>query len=226
MRRRRLLTLSPLLLGTLLTASACGTDPAEAGPASDPPGSAGAAEATGAAVHEHHAAPATGELGGGSLYHLDRVWRDQEGEELRLRDLAGRVRIVAMVYTSCSSACPAILADMKRLEGALEPAELDDVGFVVVSIDPERDTPERLARFARSTGLDPARWTLLAGTPDQILEVAAVLGVQYRETGDGDFAHSNVITVLDPGGEVTHRRTGIGSDASATLDAIRTALPR
>ncbi|NIQ52455.1 MAG: SCO family protein, partial [Gammaproteobacteria bacterium] len=55
--------------------------------------------------------------------------------------LAGRVRVVAMVYTSCAYACPRIMLDMKRIEAELGPEYREDVGFVIVSIDPERDTP-------------------------------------------------------------------------------------
>ena len=62
------------------------------------------------------------------------------------------------------------------------------------------------------------------GSAGQIRELAALLGVKYRADGDGEFAHSNIITVLDEKGEIAHRRTGIGGDPAAALEAILKAL--
>jgi protein SCO1 len=177
-------------------------------------------------AHAHHGAhdadglPAD-EPAGFSIYHATSTWTDQNGQRRPLDSLAGRFQVVAMVYTSCGDACPRMLLDMKRIEGEL-PAELRDrVGFVIVTLDPERDTPERLAEYARGARLDDARWTLLHGDPGDILELAALLGVQYRAMGDGDFLHSNLLTVLDPAGQVVHRQVGLGADPGPSLQAIR-----
>jgi protein SCO1 len=154
-----------------------------------------------------------------SIYHATSTWIDQRGERRPLDSLAGRVQVVGMVYTSCAYACPRMILDMKRIEGALEPDQ--DVGFVIVSIDPERDTPERLAEYAMGARLDPDRWTLLHGDAGDILELAALLGVQYRRMADGEFVHSNLLTVLDPKGQVAHRQMGLGTDPDRTLEVIR-----
>lgn len=161
-----------------------------------------------------------------SVYHAEADWTDQHGVERQLTSLAGRVQVVAMLYTNCAFACPRIMLDMKRIEGELGPGLRDEVGFVVVSIDPERDTPEQLAQFARGSKLDPERWTLLHGDEGDILELAALLGVQYRETSPGEWVHSNLITVLDPEGEIVHRQLGLGTDPTETLAAIRSASGR
>ena len=155
-----------------------------------------------------------------SIYHAESAWTDQTGTERRLESLAGRVQVVAMLYTSCAYACPRIMLDMKRIEGELGD-DADDAHFVVVSIDPDRDTPERLAEFASGSRLDPARWTLLTGDEGDILELAALLGVQYRQTAPGEWVHSNLITVLSPEGEVAHRQMGLGTDPADTLAALR-----
>ncbi|HUH13945.1 MAG TPA: SCO family protein [Longimicrobiales bacterium] len=157
-----------------------------------------------------------------SLYHLRSEWTDQQGRTRTLEELAGRVQVVAMVYTHCGYACPRILMDMKRIEG--EVGGSGEVGLVLVSVDPERDTPERLAAYARSADLDPTRWTLLSAPDGNVRELAALLGVRYRQTPDGEFEHSNVITVLDPGGVVSHQQQGLGQDPTATVRAIRGLL--
>lgn len=174
--------------------------------------------------HAHHQMADAGEPTELSLYSLDGSWVDQAGTSRPLSSLGGRVQLVSMVYTHCTFSCPRIMADMKRIEGEL-PTELQGrVGFVLVSIDPERDTPGRLAYFAESSRLDLERWTLLSGSDGQVRELAALLGVKYRAEPGGEFAHSNIITVLDARGEVAHQRTGIGGDPAAALEAIQRAL--
>ncbi len=175
------------------------------------------------AASEHRDLPA-GEPSDFSVYHARSVWTDQHGTERTLRSFEGRVQVVAMVYTSCAYACPRIMLDMKRIEAELGPEYADDVGFLVVSIDPERDTPEKLAGFARGSRLDPERWTLLNGADGDVREMAVLLGVQYRQTSPGEWVHSNLITVLDPAGEVIHRQLGLGTDPAETLEAIRAAV--
>jgi len=158
---------------------------------------------------------------GMSVYNLESEWRDQTGATRRLASLGGKVQVVALVYTHCAYACPLLLADLKRIEGAVG---AEGIGFVLVSIDPERDTAERLAAFAQEARLDPARWTLLSAPDDAVLELAALLGVRYRRESAIELSHSNAITVLDRSGEVAHQQEGLGTDPEATLSRIRSLV--
>lgn len=209
--RRALALLFPLILLLLLTS--CGsTSTRPASIASD-------------GGHASHADGgdelAAGDPAEWSVYLLESEWKDQDARARKLSSLAGRVQVVALVYTHCGYACPRIVADLKRIEGEVAAAHPGRVGFVLVSIDPERDTPERLRSFAEGSRLDPARWTLLNGSDAQVLELAALLGVKYRRESAADFSHSNVITVLDPHGVVVHQQLGLGADPEKTLSVIR-----
>jgi protein SCO1 len=174
------------------------------------------------ASHAAHTAPATPAAAPDafSLYDLPSVWHDQTGAELRLPALAGKVRVVALVYTSCQATCPLIVGDLKRIETSLPAARRDDVGFVLVSLDPARDTPGRLAAWAARTGLDPARWTLLNGDADAVRELAATLAVRYQPQANGELAHTNAITVLDRAGAIAFQQVGLGAAARGTVDAV------
>lgn len=176
------------------------------------------------AGHDVHADLPADEPAGFSIYHAGSVWTDQHGQERSIGSLEGRVQVVGMVYTNCAFACPRMVVDMKRIEAELGPELVDRVGFVLVSIDPERDTPERLGEFATGSRLDPDRWTLLHGDDGDILELAALLGVHYRRMADGEFVHSNLLTVLDGEGQVVHRQLGLDSDPTATLAVIRSLV--
>jgi protein SCO1/2 len=153
-----------------------------------------------------------------SVYDLGSTWRDQTGARRPLASLAGRPRVVAMVYTSCAATCPLTVNEMKRIEAAVR-----GVDFVLVTLDPERDDPARLAAYARAHGLDAARWTLLSGAEDDVRELAAALGVRYRRISPDELAHSNALTVLDATGAVVDQQAGLGTTAE-TLEAVHALL--
>ncbi|PVY38759.1 SCO family protein [Pontibacter virosus] len=161
-----------------------------------------------------------------SLYQLDSDWQNQNGEELKLQEFQGKVQLVAMVYTHCSYACPRIIADLKRIEMGLEQYKREDIGIVLVTMDPARDTPERLLDFAKSNNLDAKRWTLLTSGQDNIRELAALLNMKYKTELDGEISHSNIITVLSESGEIIHQAEGLGVEPDETVNAIKGLLQK
>lgn len=178
-------------------------------------------------VHDHAAEslPTTplAELSGSSLYHLKSAWTDQHQEPVALPDLAGGPTVVVMFYGDCTTACPLLVKSAEDIEAAL-PEDLRDITrFVMVSFDTERDTPARLLEYAASKGLDRDGWHWLVGSPLQTRQLATMLGVQYRDAGNGVFAHSNVVSVLDAGGVPVARLEGLGGDLADAIEAISAA---
>jgi protein SCO1/2 len=126
-----------------------------------------------------------------------------------------------MFFASCQFACPIIVNDMKRIEAAL-PARLQGtVGFTLVSFDSERDTPAALAEYRRTQDLSGKSWTLMQGRPDDVLELAALLGVKFKENAAGQFAHSNIITILNAQGEIVHQQVGLNQDIQETIRLLQ-----
>lgn len=195
----------------LIAAAAC--SPADATPAGAP-----------AATSSTAAPAATSSLGGFSLYDLGSTWLDQRGDTVQLAQLTGKVRIVALVYSSCHTACPVIVTDLKRIEAAIPAERRDDVGFVLISLDPARDTPGRLATWADENKLDQTRWTLLNGSENDVRELAATLDIRYQTLPDGEVAHANVITVLDTTGTVVHQQLTLGPETPATAALVNRLL--
>jgi protein SCO1/2 len=165
-------------------------------------------------------AEAAGVASGESIYGLDLALIDQDGRSLRLGDLHGSVLVAAMMYSSCKSVCPRVTEDMKGIERQLGP-DAARTRFVLFSLDPGRDTPAALTRFAREHGLDRSRWRLLAASEDGVRELAAVLGVKYADAGGGEIAHSAMIFVIDRDGVVRHRQVGLAQDPGELLAALR-----
>lgn len=155
-----------------------------------------------------------------SIYNVSSTWTNRENREISLSDLRGKVQVVAMVYTHCEFACPRILADMNRVRRDLSEHARANTNFVIISIDPERDTPERLSDFAEENHLNREHWTLLNGSQGDILEVAALLGVRYKRISKTDFTHSNMITVLNSEGEIIHQRKQLTNDQSGIIQSI------
>lgn len=153
-----------------------------------------------------------------SIYQLESKWKNSSNQTIFLKSLAGKKQIVALIYTNCSYACPLILNDMKKIESQLKQ---NDVNYVLVSIDPKRDTPETLKTFAERNNLDLNKWHLLTGTEEGINELAAVLGFNYQKNSDGNFSHSNIISVLNERGEVAYQHFGLNQDVKDVLNKIK-----
>ena len=98
----------------------------------------------------------------------------------------------------------------------------EDTRFVLVSFDTVTDTPDRLRTYAASHAVDDARWYFLSGERAQVRALAMLLGVQFHDTGNGMFDHSNLITVLDRDGRIAHRVEGL----MQPMDAAAAALAR
>lgn len=130
--------------------------------------------ATSAHSHEHHHGdhanldqerPAA--ISGASVYQIDSKWTDQYGAKVSLNHFSGKPLVLSMAYTSCKSACPILVSDMKRIEQAL-PANLKGkVQFALFSFDPKNDTPDALKAYAKLHGLDLSVWTLLTSNGAQ-----------------------------------------------------------
>ena len=155
-----------------------------------------------------------------SLYQLDATWTDDRGNALTLGSLQGRPVVLAMVFANCSYACPILVNDMQRLRAALPDEVRERAQFVLVSFDHERDTPAALAAYRERVGLDPEYWTLLHGEPENIQELAMLLGIKFRRTPAGDYAHSNVITILNEQGEIVHQRPGLQGEVATVAKAL------
>lgn len=164
----------------------------------------------------------------GSLYDLDSKWEDQNGESATLaKHFDGKFQIISMGYSTCEYACPALIADMRRILKGIAPEALGTkVGFSFISIDPETDTVARLKEFEKESLFDPKVWKLLRTDADSVLELAVVLGMKYRRTTIDDFAHSSIITIVSPTGAILHQQIGINVDPTESIEKITSLLSK
>jgi protein SCO1/2 len=184
-------------------------------------GTANATDAGPASCCVPTALPATTNFTDKSLYQTESKWTTDTGKRIKLGELKGKPQVVAMFFANCQYACPIIVNDMKRIEAALTADQRTNVGFTLVSFDTKRDTPAALAAYRLTHALPADNWTLLHGEPDDLLELAALLGLQFKEDANGQFAHSNVITILNAQGEIVHQQIGLNQDIKETVRILR-----
>lgn len=155
-----------------------------------------------------------------SIYNLPSKWTNQDGQNLEMKDLQGKVLVMVMIYTSCKAACPRLVADMRNIEQRIPKKIKDNVKFVLVSIDPKVDTPKRLKSFAIENKMDGDQWVFLRSSEENTREFAAVLAVNYKKIAPLDFSHSNIISVFNVEGELAYQQEGLGVNSDATINKI------
>ncbi|MDP2540712.1 SCO family protein [Tenacibaculum discolor] len=155
-----------------------------------------------------------------SIFNLTSEWKTEENKSIHLEDLRGKTLVMVMIYTTCKAACPRLVADMRNIEAKIPMKYNSDLQYVLISIDPKNDTPEKLKSFAKENYMDDEHWTFLQGTEESVREFANVLAVKYKQISPLDFSHSNIISVFNPEGELVHQQEGLGVDNKETVASI------
>lgn len=161
-----------------------------------------------------------------SVYALKMSLTDQTGQPASLAAFRGHPVLITMFYGSCPRACPLLISKMKLLEQHLSPADRDDLRVLLVTLDPQRDTPEVLAGLAAAHGVDLSRWKFLRTGDAAVRELAAVLGVKYHRLAGGAIWHTSVIVSLDREGRIVGRTEGLDLDLKPLEDSLARAERR
>lgn len=155
-----------------------------------------------------------------SIYQLPSEWKTQYGESIEFKNLKGKTLVVVMIYTSCKTACPRLVADMRMIEEKVTGKKGKDIQYVLVSIDPKNDTPEKLKAFAKENGLEDQKWLFLQGNEDDVRDFANIMAVKYKQISPIDFSHSNIISVFDKHGVMKFQKEGLGLENDEIVENI------
>jgi len=148
----------------------------------------------------------------------------QDGKRLSLKELRGKVVAVTFIYASCADTCPLLTAKMAGLQAALGADFGPKVFFLSITVDPERDTPAVLQRYAQAHGANLAGWAFLTGTPSEIRQVARRYGVYYRKTPRGDVDHTFLTSLVDQSGTLRVQYLGVRFDPDELLQDLQSLL--
>jgi protein SCO1/2 len=123
-----------------------------------------------------------------------------DGETLRLGDRAGELQLLFFGYANCPDVCPLTMA---KLAGVYEDLGApDDLQVLMVTVDPERDTPELLDRYVKRFHNE---FVGLTGAPSQIATASArffVASIGSDQNPDGSVSHSSHVTLVDRQGRM------------------------
>jgi len=133
---------------------------------------------------------------------------DQTGRPFQSAELQGRVWVANFIYTSCSTACPKLSGTMADLQRHLRNRGQErNVHLVSFTIDPERDTVERLRGYGAGFQADPALWTFATGPSDAIRDAVVKgfhIGVEKEKSeGEADgfaLVHGKSFVLVDARG--------------------------
>jgi protein SCO1/2 len=158
--------------------------------------------------------------GGGArqpLFDPSWVFRDEAGREVRPANLGGEPAVVTAFFTSCQTRCPLTIRKLRKMDASFH-RRGRTMAFLLVTLDPATDTPERLARFKRSNDL-PDNWHLLTGNDEDTKRLARALAVNPLRD-EGHIDHDVRIAVLDAQGRVVKSFGGWDFDEDAIVAAM------
>lgn len=153
--------------------------------------------------------PSQPALATGLLYPSPRAVPDfaltrADGTPLTLSDWRGRWTLVFFGFTNCPDVCPTTLGTLKQAWAEIGKRGLADrVRVDFVSVDPQRDTPDQLAKYV---GYFSPDFIAATGTDEELTKLTRSLGLVYARTpsGNGDYSvdHSAAIVIIDPQGRL------------------------
>lgn len=145
----------------------------------------------------------------------------RSGDLLALEALSGRPLVVSMIFTNCGHICPMLTQHLGDVvEIAREALGEDSFTVVTVGFDTVNDTPERMAQFARDSGVDDQHWYFLSADPQTIHALSSDLGFSYFALPKG-FDHIAQTTIVDGEGRIYRQVYGQRFDTPALVEPLK-----
>lgn len=124
---------------------------------------------------------------------------DSKGREYSFDEFEGKYMVMTFIYTACSTVCPQLEMNTAEIYKAIPEKYLgEDIVFLSVSFDPERDTPEILDRYRTYFGSDGEKWRMARIKDEKELkQMLDEFGVIVIPDGEGDFTHNVAFYLVD-----------------------------
>ncbi len=153
----------------------------------------------------------------------DFALTNTDGKTVKLTDSNGKVRLLTFIYTRCTSVCPITTFTMSQVESKLKEKGVfgSDVEFVSVTIDPEHDTPQVLAQYAKEYHADPAGWEFLTGPPSEVSKVLKSYQVVAIPQDGGQIGHPSLSLLIDRNGNIRKQYGTLKDADEVTSDILR-----
>jgi protein SCO1/2 len=143
----------------------------------------------------------------------------QESKPFSSTSLKGKYWIVDLIFTNCGGTCPVLTANLASLQKAL--AKTYDVQLVSIGVDPNNDTPEVLAEYAKRYNADTKNWTFLTGSVHTIYSIAKDGFKLTVDSVSGDemnpIVHSERFVLVDKEGTIRGFYDGTTNEAQSRI---------
>jgi protein SCO1/2 len=117
----------------------------------------------------------------------------QTGASFDSASLHGKVWLADFFFTNCTGPCPRMSSRFRQIQRSF--AGVNDLEFVSITVDPQRDTPTQLADYARKFSAEPGRWFMLTGPVDRLHDLSR--NVFMLGDVSGDLTHSTRFVLMD-----------------------------
>lgn len=155
-----------------------------------------------------------------SIFNVDSEWEKQDGNKISLVDFKGKVIVTAMIFTSCKTACPRLTAEMRNISKKVGKVNPDEIQYVLISIDPETDTPEVMKAYLKTNQFDEKEWTFIRSNEEDTRELANIMAIKYKEISPIEFSHSNIISVYAKDGTLAFQKEGLDENSDVIVKEI------
>ena len=137
-----------------------------------------------------------------TLYHQIPDWsfENQNSQIISSEQLDNKIKLVDFFFTSCPTICPQMTLNMRKIQSSLRKNCLTDTELLSFTVDPLKDSSEKLLEYANSYNLDSTNWNMLTGDQSTIYELGVngfLVPNQEDALAPGGFLHSEKLILLD-----------------------------
>jgi protein SCO1/2 len=150
-----------------------------------------------------------------NLYDLPNMFTDDQARQVRLSEWRGKPMIVTMEYSNCRFMCSTTFSQMQALQAAAD-EQHNPIDFMIISLDPDNDTPEAWRQYRQTKNIERANWHLLTGSRATTKQIAALLGIKYWSM-DEHILHDFKVVRLNANGAIEKEITAYGVEPNYLL---------
>ncbi|MGD6831654.1 SCO family protein [Sutcliffiella halmapala] len=153
----------------------------------------------------------------------DFSYTNQEGNTFGLKDMKGDITVASLIFTSCTTVCSPITANLAKLQ-RMSMEEGLDVHFLSFSVDPEVDTPEKLKEFGNQFEADYTKWNFLTGYSQEEIETFGPENfktIVAKPKNGGEVVHGTSIYLIDQEGTIVKSYDGLDVPFEEILEHVK-----
>ena len=159
-----------------------------------------------------------------TVYHTIPFWsfRNQNGKEINSNQYSNKVSLVDFFFTNCPTICPKMTLNMRNVQNQLEKDCLNDVQLLSFTVDPKRDSINRLKEYSTSYEINDNNWNFLTGNQSAIYKLGVngyLVPNQEDALAPGGFLHSEKMILIDKKGRI--RGYYDGTDSENTHEIVQ-----